>query len=40
LLEKETIVGFFYRNADPDYGEWQAKELRVHLEMVLSPFED
>ena len=24
-----------YRNADPDFGAWQAKELLDHLESVL-----
>ncbi len=33
---KETSLVFHYRNADPDYGSWQANELKLHLEMAFS----
>ena len=37
---KDTSVVFQYRAADPEYGEWQAKELISQLEMVLKSYED
>jgi trehalose 6-phosphate synthase/phosphatase len=27
---------WYYRNADPEFGTWQATELQVNLEKVLS----
>lgn len=33
---KETALVWHYRDADPDFGNWQAKELLDHLEDVLS----
>jgi hypothetical protein len=33
---KESALVWHYRNADPDLGAWQAKELLDHLEDVLS----
>lgn len=35
---KECSVVFQYRDADPDYGTWQAKELMSHLDILLKPF--
>ena len=32
---KESSVVWHYRDADPDFGSWQAKELLDHLEGVL-----
>ena len=32
---KDASVVWHYRNADPDFGRWQAKELVDHLEGVL-----
>ena len=29
---KESSLVFHYRNSDPDYGNWQANELKLHLE--------
>jgi len=29
---KEVNLSWHYRNADPDFGSWQAKELAVHLQ--------
>lgn len=33
---KESAVVWHYRDADPDFGSWQAKELLDHLEGVLA----
>ncbi|KAG2502215.1 hypothetical protein HYH03_000701 [Edaphochlamys debaryana] len=33
---KESSLVWHYRDADPDFGAWQAKELLDHLEGVLS----
>jgi len=33
---KESSLVFHYRNADPDYGVWQANELKLHLEMAFN----
>jgi hypothetical protein len=33
---KESGLVWHYRDADPDFGNWQAKELMDHLEDVLS----
>lgn len=35
---KESSVTFQYRNADPDLGSWQAKELCSHLDVLLRQF--
>ena len=37
---KETSVVFQYRNADPEYGDWQAKELTTQLDIVMRPYLD
>ncbi|KAJ2491349.1 Trehalose-6-P synthase/phosphatase complex synthase subunit [Coemansia sp. RSA 2050] len=33
---KEAGVTWHFRNADPEFGEWQASELRANLERVLA----
>ncbi|KAJ2742420.1 Trehalose-6-P synthase/phosphatase complex synthase subunit [Coemansia sp. BCRC 34301] len=33
---KEAGVTWHFRNADPEFGEWQANELRANLERVLA----
>lgn len=33
---KESALVWHYRDADPDFGTWQAKELLDHLESVLA----
>lgn len=38
--EKETSVVFQYRNADPEYGDWQAKELTTQLDIIMKPYLD
>lgn len=35
ITDKQTSVMWNYRDADPDFGSWQAKELMDHLESVL-----
>jgi trehalose 6-phosphate synthase/phosphatase len=34
--EKEVNLTWHYRNADPEFGNWQANELRVNLEKIIS----
>ncbi len=34
--EKTASLAFHYRMADVEYGEWQARELKLHLAHVLS----
>ena len=37
LIEiKDSHVTFHYRNSDPEYGRWQALEIREHLELLLT----
>ncbi|KAG6547241.1 hypothetical protein Mapa_011177 [Marchantia paleacea] len=36
IEEKESAIVWHYRDADPDFGSWQAKELLDHLESVLA----
>ncbi len=36
IEEKEVNLTWHYRNADPDFGSWQAAELQVNLEKILS----
>lgn len=33
---KEGALVWHHRDADPDFGSWQAKELQGHLESVLA----
>lgn len=35
IEQKESSMVWHYRDADPDFGSWQAKELLDHLESVL-----
>ena len=37
-VTKESSVTFQYRNADPDLGSWQAKELCSHLDVILRQY--
>ena len=36
IESKESALVWHYRDADPDFGSWQAKELLDHLEGVLA----
>lgn len=36
IEEKEVNITWHYRNADPEFGSWQAAELQVNLEKILS----
>ena len=36
IEKKESALVWHYRDADPDFGLWQAKDLTDHLESVLS----
>lgn len=36
IEEKEINLTWHYRNADPEFGSWQAAELQVNLEKLLS----
>lgn len=36
IEEKEVNITWHYRNADPEFGAWQAAELQVNLEKILS----
>ncbi|KAL2911543.1 Trehalose-6-P synthase/phosphatase complex synthase subunit [Polyrhizophydium stewartii] len=36
IEEKDIILTWHYRNADPEFGMWQATELQVNLEKLLS----
>ncbi len=36
MERKESTIVFHYRNADPDFGQHQANELKLHLEMAYS----
>lgn len=36
IEEKEINITWHYRNADPEFGIWQATELQVNLEKTLS----
>jgi trehalose 6-phosphate synthase/phosphatase len=38
LVEKESSVVFLYREADPEFGSYQAKELVIQLDFLLKPF--
>ena len=33
---KDSHLTFHYRNSDPEYGHWQALDIREHLEVLLS----
>ena len=36
IEEKEINVTWHYRNADPEFGEWQASELQMNLGKILA----
>ncbi|KAJ1987412.1 Trehalose-6-P synthase/phosphatase complex synthase subunit [Dimargaris cristalligena] len=36
IEDKEIILTWHYRNTDPEFGTWQANELKVNLEKALS----
>ncbi|KAI8902469.1 glycosyltransferase family 20-domain-containing protein [Globomyces pollinis-pini] len=36
IEEKEINLTWHYRNADPEFGIWQATELQINLEKILS----
>jgi trehalose 6-phosphate synthase/phosphatase len=36
IESKSSSIVWHYRDADPDFGSWQAKELLDHLESVLA----
>lgn len=36
IEEKEINLVWHYRNADPEFGVWQATELQVNLEKILA----
>ncbi|KAJ1739785.1 Trehalose-6-P synthase/phosphatase complex synthase subunit [Coemansia sp. RSA 1086] len=36
IEEKEIDITWHYRNTDPEFGLWQANELKINLERVLS----
>jgi len=35
IEEKDTIIAWNYQDMDPEFGNWQAKELTSHLEHVF-----
>lgn len=35
IEEKETMIVWNYKDSDPEFGNWQAKELTSHLEHVF-----
>ncbi|KXS21082.1 glycosyltransferase family 20 protein [Gonapodya prolifera JEL478] len=36
IEEKEVNMTWHYRNVEPEFGKWQASELRLNLEKILS----
>ncbi|KAJ2523531.1 Trehalose-6-P synthase/phosphatase complex synthase subunit [Coemansia sp. RSA 1939] len=36
IEEKEIDITWHYRNTDPEFGQWQANELKMNLERVLT----
>ena len=36
LEEKEVVITWHYRNADPEFGAWQARELQMSLDKIIS----
>ena len=34
---KRCALTWHYRNADPEYGLWQSRELQTHLEQAIIP---
>jgi len=35
IEEKEAMIVWNYKDTDPEFGNWQAKELTSHLEHVF-----
>ncbi len=35
IEEKESMIVWNYQDADPEFGNWQAKELTQHLEQFF-----
>ncbi len=35
IEEKESMIVWNYKDTDPEFGNWQAKELTSHLEHVF-----
>ena len=38
VQDKESAVVWHFHNADPDFGQWQSKELHTHLEDLLGGY--
>lgn len=36
IEKKESSLTWHYRDADPNFGSWQAKDIQIQLEDVLS----
>lgn len=36
IEKKESSLTWHYRDADPNFGSWQAKDMQIQLEDVLS----
>ncbi|CAN0528208.1 unnamed protein product, partial [Ectocarpus sp. 12 AP-2014] len=36
IENKESSLTWHYRDADPHFGLWQAKDMQIHMEDVLS----
>ena len=34
---KRFALTWHYRNADPEFGRWQSRELQTHLEQAIIP---
>lgn len=37
MERKRCALTWHYRNADPEYGLWQSRELQTHLEQAIIP---
>jgi trehalose 6-phosphate synthase/phosphatase len=37
IERKRCALTWHYRNADPEWGIWQARELQTHLEQAIIP---
>ena len=36
IEEKESMIVWNYKDTDPEFGSWQAKELTSHMEQLFS----
>ena len=36
IESKESSLAWHYRDADPHFGAWQAKDMQIHMEDVMS----